>query len=176
MSQLIAKKYTKALTQNIKVEELEEYRKFTSNLLEASYSQKFVDIMDSPEVPKAKKLELIQKIANSTNKRFNNFLNAISQYNRFTMFGEIYKELSLEISNLKNSYDGVVYSTKPLEVNELKDLQKQLSSKLQKNISLTQKESKNQEIKVEVEQLNLEIWFSKNRFESAIIEHILKAI
>jgi len=80
------------------------------------------------------------------------------------------------MANSTKTYAGVVYSDSSIDVKLIDDLSAGLSKKFNSTISLSSVKNDFNGIKVDVEDLGIEINFSKDRIDSQIIEHIIKAI
>jgi len=81
-----------------------------------------------------------------------------------------------DTANTSKTYNGVVYSDSDIDAKVMQDLSSGLSKKFDSNISLDFVKEDFDGIKVDVEDLGIEINFSKTRINSQIIEHIVKAI
>jgi F-type H+-transporting ATPase subunit delta len=81
-----------------------------------------------------------------------------------------------EIAKLAKKYSGVIYSDTKIDAKLITQLSNGLSKKFDSKISLTYKKDSFNGIKVDVEDLGIEINFSKDRINDQMVEHILKAI
>jgi len=77
---------------------------------------------------------------------------------------------------LNNSYEGVGYTNVELDSSDLSSIQEKFAKKFDITLALTQNICDYDGIKVDIEGLGVEIGFSKDRFKSQMIEHILKAV
>jgi F-type H+-transporting ATPase subunit delta len=109
-------------------------------------------------------------------KELNNFLKLIVENGRIELIPDIANELNKIISKKKKSYKGIVYSDSDIDSKVLGDLEKGLGKKFDSKISLSFNKGDFDGIKVDVEDLGIEISFSKSRINNQIVEHILKAI
>jgi F-type H+-transporting ATPase subunit delta len=114
------------------------------------------------------------KIANS--KKVDNFIKILVENKRINVIPTIADELHKYIANATKIYSGVIYSDTDIDANLVEKLSTGLSKKFDSNISLMTVKNDFNGIKVAVEGLGIEINFSKDRIDSQIIEHIIKAI
>ena len=85
----------------------------------------------------------------------------------------IYKK---EIAKINNTYTGIVYSNSDIDATTLNELGSGISKKINSNVTLQFVKNDFDGVKMQIEDLGLEIDFSKSRINTQIIEHILKAI
>jgi F-type H+-transporting ATPase subunit delta len=84
--------------------------------------------------------------------------------------------LKKDVANSTKNYEGIIYSDSDIDAKVIEELSGGLCKKFDSNISLSFVKNDFNGIKVEVEGLGIEIDFSKDRIDSQIIEHIIKAI
>jgi len=95
---------------------------------------------------------------------------------RVSIIPAIAKELKKDIAKTTKTYEGVIYSDSDIDTKVIDQLAQGLSKKFDSTISFSFVKNDFNGIKVEVEGLGIEINFSKDRIDSQIIEHIIKAI
>ncbi len=177
MEELIAKRYVKALKGSLKPKEVGVVDELFKALASGFNDEKFVRIFESRDVPNAQKEEILLSAVKSVKStKVNNFIKLLVENGRINIIPAISSELSKEISRMNKSYSGKVYSDSDIDAKTLTGIGKGLSKKLGATISLEMVKNDFDGIKVEVEDLGVEINFSKNRLNSQLIEHILKAI
>lgn len=177
MEELIAKRYIKALTSGSDVASIENMTTIFTALAQSFKNDKFVSIVNNPNVNSNDKLNILLdavKSANSNN--INNFIKLLVENKRIEIIPAIAAELKKSLSNATKSYNGVVYSDSDIDSSVIEQLSSGLSKKFDSNISLTFVKDDFDGIKVNVDSLGIEINFSKTRINSQIIEHIVKAI
>jgi F-type H+-transporting ATPase subunit delta len=146
-------------------------------LATAFTDEKFLHVIDSRDVAKSQKTEiLLDAVKSAKSDKINNFIKLLVENGRINIIPAISSELSKEISRMNKSYNGKVYSDNDIDAKTLEGISKGLSKKMDATISLEMIKNDFDGIKVEVEDLGIEINFSKNRLNSQLIEHILKAI
>ncbi|NWF65984.1 MAG: F0F1 ATP synthase subunit delta [Campylobacterales bacterium] len=176
MNDIIAKKYAKALISTSTEDKLEEYANSIKKIAEATTIDKFKSIIYSPDVSEEDKTKLLNDIIGECDEKMRNFINALSYHKRFDIFVELYNELKQKISSNKNQYVGYVDSSSLLNEEELKQLNNSFSKKVNSEIILIQRKSDYDGIKVEIDELGIEIGFSKTKLENQMIDFIVKAI
>ncbi|DAB30148.1 MAG TPA: F0F1 ATP synthase subunit delta [Sulfurimonas sp. UBA12504] len=177
MEELIAKRYIKALTSGSDVASIENMFTIFTALAESFKNEKFVSIVNNPNVNSKDKLSILLdavKTANSSN--INNFIKLLVENKRIEIIPALAAELKKSLSNATKTYSGLVYSDSDIDSGVIEQLSSGLSKKFDSNISLTFIKNDFNGIKVNVDSLGVEINFSKSRINSQMIEHIVKAI
>ncbi|TKX31902.1 F0F1 ATP synthase subunit delta [Campylobacter aviculae] len=173
MDNLIAKKYAKAIISRIDEEE------FYKNLLilNSAFSlPKFKDIINSSQIQKDKKLDLLNSFFERINPNFTNFLKILVKNSRLSYIPQIFKELEKQKALKDNISTGIVYSKETLDESIIKELEYKIGSKLDTKIKLENKITLDNGIKIHLEELGYEISFSMKTFQNKISEYILKII
>jgi F-type H+-transporting ATPase subunit delta len=177
MKELIAKRYIKALKEAIGESALENAAVLFDALASEFAKKEFAQLMENPSVSKSEKLEILQSAVKAAkSEAVNNFLALLVENGRINIIPEIADELNKEIARLTKSYSGNVYSKDEIDAATLEGLSAGLGKKVDANIALSFTKSDYDGIKVEVGDLGIEINFSKNRVNTQLIDHILKAI
>ena len=176
MNDLIAKRYVKALLKDQDVNSVSNIYNNIKNIALAYNDEKFISIVSSMEVPTSAKVELITSFIDEGNDNLNNLIKLLADNKRLNIIPGIANELKKEISKLSNSYEGVVYTNVELSQSDLSSIQEKFAKKFNITLALTQNICDYDGIKVDIEDLGVEIGFSKDRLKSQMIEHILKAI
>ena len=177
MEELIAKKYIKAIKNSFDVASMENVSSIFSTLAESFKNAKFVQIIDNPNISKDQKQAILLDAVKSANSNeVNNLIKLLVEHNRLNIIPAIAEVMRKDIANTTKTYIGTVYSDSDIDTKVLEDLSSGLSSKFDSKISLDFIKNDFNGIKVNVEDLGVEINFSKTRINSQIIEHIVKAI
>ncbi|MBI3874058.1 MAG: F0F1 ATP synthase subunit delta [Arcobacter sp.] len=177
MSNLIAKRYVKALVKNRDINHIAKINEQLQFIASAYGDIKFLDIINSIDVTTYKKVDLLLSFIGSDNDYLvNNLLILLGQNRRLLLVPSIAIELNKQYAVLINQYSGNVYSNVTLSSNYLIDVQNKLASKFGVNLKLTNIVCEYDGIKVDIDGLGVEIGFEKNKFKSQMIEHILKAV
>ena len=176
MSDLVAKRYVKALLKDASVNDVSAIYNDIKQIASAYADEKFLSIISSTEVTVAQKVELITSFVENSNQNIKNLIKLLADNKRLDKFPEIADELRKEIAILNNSYEGVVYTNVELSQSDLESMQEKFAKKFDVTLALTQNVCDYDGIKVDIEGLGVEIGFSKDRLKSQMIEHILKAV
>jgi len=177
MEELIAKRYVKALLSGSDVVFAQNITVVFESLAKSFSNEKFLNIVGSTEVDAAKKADLLlEAVKPAESERVNNFIKLLVEHKRINIIPAIAEELRKYVANATKTYNGTVYSDTEIQTNVLNDLSNGLSKKYDSKIVLAFEKIDFNGVKVEVDDLGIEINFSKDRINSQIIEHIIKAI
>lgn len=177
MEELIAKRYVKALKNIFNADELAAVGSVFETIADEFKNEKYSQVMENPNVAKSQKLDILLDATKSVeSKELNSFINLLVEQNRINVIPALSKVIKKEIAKINNSYSGVVYSNNDIEQTTLNELSSEISKKIDSNITLSFVKNDFDGIKMKVEDLGIEIDFSKSRINTQIIEHILKAI
>lgn len=177
MEELIAKRYIKALKASVGVEDLTNISTLFTALAEAFKNETFVNIINNPDVSDTDKSAILLDAVKSANSvSVNNFVLLLVENGRIGIIPAIAKELHKEICRASKNYEGKIYSNGDIDVAAVEGLSTGLGKKVDASIALEFVKSDFDGIKVEVEDLGIEINFSKTRLNSQLVSHILKAI
>ncbi len=177
MQELIAKRYVKSLVEATGVESLVNIAEIF-NAITANFSnEKFVMIMENPEIAKADKESILLDAVKSANSdKLNNLIKLLVENGRISIIPAMAEEMRKEIARSSKNYSGVIYSNEDVDAKTLTDLSTGLGNKVDATVELTFIKSDYDGLKVEVADLDMEINFSKTRVNAQLVEHILKAI
>ncbi|PHQ64757.1 MAG: F0F1 ATP synthase subunit delta [Sulfurimonas sp.] len=177
MEELIAKRYIKALKQSSDIQAMQNMTVVFSALAESFNDAKFIKIIDNPMVSKEQKSEiLLAAVKPAESETINALIKLLVEKNRTSIIPALAEGMRKDTANTSKTYTGVVYSDTAIDAKIIQDLSSGLSKKFDSNISLNFIKDDFNGIKVDVEDLGIEINFSKTRIDSQIIEHIVKAI
>jgi len=177
MEELIAKRYIKALKANADLESMKEMSTVFSTLAQSFKNDKFLNIIDNPNVNvKDKSTILLDAVKQANSSKIDNFIKLLVENKRISIIPAIANELQKDIADSTKTYEGVVYSDTNIDTKLIEDLSAGLGKKFNATITLKSVKNDFNGIKVDVEGLGIEINFSKDRIDSQIIEHIIKAI
>ncbi len=177
MNELIAKKYVQALSKSLDAASLENAAEVFAALAEALEKPEVAAVINAPQVSKEQRVDILTSaVKGAGSKELENLLKLLVENNRISLIGEIATVLKKVIAKEKKSYSGVVYSDSEIDAKVLSELGEGLGKKFDSTISLKFVQSDFDGIRVDVEDLGVEISFSKSRINKQIVEHILKAI
>jgi F-type H+-transporting ATPase subunit delta len=177
MEELVAKRYIKALSETMDKSSMQNMCDLFETLSKEFKNDAFMKIMNNPQIDSSKKEKILLDAVKSVNSvKINNFISLLVEKKRVGIIPAISTELKKNIARENRSYSGTVYSNNDLNSDALKSLSNGLGKKVDANIALEFIKSDFDGIKVEVEDLGIEINFSKSRLTSQLVDHILKAI
>lgn len=176
MSGEIAKKYVNALTKSCDVEALKSVSETLSALSLVYLDKKFVNIIQSPDVTKEQKEAFLLSLIDTADNKLTNFIKLLNQNDRLDLIPKISDELRYQIAVMKNEFCAVISSDFDIPDEKIKMLETSFSKKFDSDIKLSISDEKYPGVKVEIDDLGLEISFSLDRLKAQMSEHILKAI
>ena len=162
MEELIAKRYIKALKSNSDLESMKSVTTIFSALAESFRNDKFVKIIDSPNIDvKDKSKILLDAVKEANSNKVNNFIKLLVENKRINIIPAIANELKKDLAKSTKNYEGVIYSDTDIDTKLIEDLSAGLSKKFDSKIFLASVKNDFNGIKVDVEGLGIEINFSK---------------
>lgn len=176
-SVIIAKRYVQPLIEMCDQASLENLSDILKTVATAFDNPKFIHMMTSNEMNETAKMQLIlDMVAPANSQLVNNLVKLLGENRRLTLIPVIANELTREIARSKREFKGRVYSNNVVDNGTIETIARDLGKKTNSSIALEFVQSDFDGIRVEVDELNIEINFSKNRLNAQIVEHILKAI
>ena len=177
MEELIAKRYVKAIKDSSGIGSMEDVTSVFSALAESFKDDKFIKIIDNPNVASDDKLNiLLDAVKSADSNEINNLVKLIVENGRINIIPAMAEEMRKDLAKSTKTYNGLVYSDSEIEASVMQELSEGLSKKFDSTITLDFIKDDFDGIKVNVEDLGVEINFSKTRINTQIIEHIVKAI
>ncbi len=177
MNELIAKKYVQGLYKSLDAKSLKNAAEVLSTLAKVLNEESIAVVINAPEVTAEQKSDiLISAVKGAKSKELENFIQLLVENKRVELIGDIAEVLKKLIANKERKFSGLVYSDSKIDAKVLKELGDGLGKKFDSKITLSYMKSDFDGIKVDVEDLGVEISFSKSRINKQIVEHILKAI
>jgi len=177
MEELIAKRYIKALSKGSDLASMQNITAVFTVLAESFKNDRFVNIIANPSIKAEEKSNiLLDAVKNANSSKINNFIKLLVENRRINIIPAIAQELKNDLAVTTKMYEGVVYSDTDIDLKVLEELSIGLSKKYDVTVTLAFIKNDFNGIKVEVDGLGIEINFSKDRIDSQIIEHIIKAI
>ncbi len=177
MEELIAKRYIKAIKKSSDIKSMQNMTLIFSALAESFNNEKFIQIINNPDVSKDQKSEiLLSAVKSAKSKDVENLIKLLAEHNRINIIPAIAEVMRKDIATTSKNYNGIVDSDSDISAKVIKDLSSGLGKRFDSNISLEFVKDDFNGIRVDVEDLGVEISFSKSRINSQIIEHIIKAI
>ncbi|MFT7859321.1 MAG: F0F1 ATP synthase subunit delta [Sulfurimonas sp.] len=177
MEELIAKRYVKALKESSDAASMEAISNVFSALSDSFKDEKFLNIVTNPNVTIEEKSNLLlEAVKPADSEKLNNFVKLLAEHRRVEIIPAISDVLKKDIADTTKTYEGTVYSDSDVDAKVVSELGSGLSKKFDASISLDFVKNDFNGIKVAVDGLGIEIDFSKERVNSQMIQHIIKAI
>jgi len=178
MEELIAKRYVNALVDSTTKKQRADFSKVLLSMSEAFSDAIVSEKLASPLLSNDQKTTMVvDGLGEDADVKLLNFIKIIGENGRLDLLPVIAKVLKQAIQIETNKYEGVVTTSTKLKAAELKELQASLSTYTNgASIKLTQEISDLEGIKVSVEDLGIEVNFSKQRVKEQLIDFITKSL
>ena len=176
MRELVAKKYVKALIKGCTDAELAILSGALSELSTAYSVDKFKTIIQSPDVAATQKEAFVLSMLESADNKLINLIKLLSSNDRLGLIPSIAAELNYQISLKKNQFVGEVIGSFEVTDAQLAQLEESFGKKFGATIKLTSQKTDFSGIKIQIDDLGVEVSFSVERLKAQMAEHILKAI
>ncbi|MDR3347904.1 MAG: F0F1 ATP synthase subunit delta [Helicobacteraceae bacterium] len=173
---LAAKRYATALISVSKDKELERILTLLESVSKLFANKKFVEIAKSPLVSAQEKSELLISVLQEKPIKLTNLIMLLADKSRLMALPDIAKEVRFMLAGKQSTYNGVVYSHKPLDEAKVKKLAAALTKRLNADIRLTQSDKPYNGVKVSIDELGVEADFSQTQIRSQILGHILRGL
>jgi len=176
MDKLIAKKYAKALMESGDDATLSRRLEILKAIGEAMIDARIKEFITSPLVEKEKKAELLLSVMNAEDDGVANLIKLMNEKGRLDLIPDLVAIVEFERKKHSNRFEGTIYTDEKLSKESVKKLEKTLEKYSGAQIDLAQMKSDQAELKVEVEDLGIELSFSREKVKQALIDHIQKAL
>ncbi|RUM72306.1 MAG: F0F1 ATP synthase subunit delta [Sulfurovum sp.] len=175
MEELIAKRYVQALSSTIKNKE--EAAIVLDTLAMAIKDEKIQKVLLSPVVSDEKKTEMIlAALDKNVDASIVNFIKILGENKRLDLIPVIANVLNTDLQKASNNYAGVVKSNETLNAKTLSQLEETLEKYTGSAIKLAQDKSDFDGLRVIVNDLGIEVNFSKQRVKEQLIDFIKKSL
>jgi len=175
MEELIAKRYAKALSSVSK--DVGAVAEVFTTLSSVISSDEVQTVLTSPIIQDDKKTEMVlSSLAKETDATLINFIKILGENKRLDIIPAIAKVLNADIQRLSNTYEGVLLSKEKLEASALSKLEETLKKYTGASIKLQQEISELDGLRVAVDDLGIEVNFSKQRVKEQLIDFIKKSL
>jgi len=177
MEELIANRYVNALVDVTSSEERSTFSEVLSTVAGTFEDNSVAEMLSSPLVSAEQKTSFVlDGLGKGSDAKLQNFIKIIGENGRLDLLPTIAKKLNQAIQKETNKYEGVVTSSNTLSKAELTELQNSLKTYTGSTINLTQEQSDLDGIKVSVNDLGIEVNFSKQRVKEQLIDFITKSL
>ncbi len=175
MEELIAKRYAKALSSAKK--DLKESLELLNLLSKAICDSEIQKVLASPIVSSQQKTQMLVDALNGTNDTILiNFIKILGENKRLDLIPAITKVLNADAQKKSNIYQGVLRSKESLGAEALSSLEETLKRYTGSSVKLTQEKSELDGMRVSVDDLGIEVNFSKQRVKEQLIDFIKKSL
>ena len=177
MEELIARRYVNALAEVASSEEKVVYSEVLNAIALLFKDESIIERVTSPLISSADKTAFVlEGLGEDSDMNLQNFIKILGENNRLDLIPIIAKSLNLELQKERNEYEGTVVASNLLSASELEELQNSLQTYTGSIINLTQVQSDLDGIKISVEDLGIEVNFSKQRVKEQLIDFITKSL
>ena len=174
MEELIAKRYAQALSSVSK--DLPGILEVLNVLSEVISSSEIKSTLISPIISSEQKTAMVLSVISADDKILVNFIKILGENKRLDLIPAITKVLNTDQQRVSNEYEGVLKSTSSLDESTLANLEETLKKYTGSTIKLTQEKSDLDGVRVSVDDLGIEVNFSKQRVKEQLIDFIKKSL
>jgi F-type H+-transporting ATPase subunit delta len=174
MEELIAKRYAQALSSVSK--DLPAMLEVLNVLSEVTSSPEIRSTLISPIISSEQKTAMILSAVSDDDNILVNFIKVLGENKRLDLIPAITKVLNSDQQRVSNEYEGVLKSASLLDEAALGDLEETLKKYTGSTIKLTQEKTDLEGLRVSVDDLGIEVNFSKQRVKEQLIDFIKKSL
>ncbi|MDD2450768.1 MAG: F0F1 ATP synthase subunit delta [Sulfurovum sp.] len=175
MEELIARRYVQALSAVSR--DVPADAALLATLAEVISEKKVMNALTSPIIAAEKKTDMVLKaLGESADSAMKNFIKILGENKRLDLIPIVSKVLNKELQKKSNQYEGIVKSAHLLDDAALADLEDTLQKYTGAMIKLAQEKSELDGLRVTVEDLGIEVNFSKERVKEQLIDFITKSL
>jgi F-type H+-transporting ATPase subunit delta len=174
MEELIAKRYAQALSSVSK--DLSGILEVLNVLSEVISSSEIKSTLTSPIISSEQKTEMVLSAISDDDNILVNFIKVLGENKRLDLIPAITKVLNTDQQRVSNEYEGVLKSTSSLDESTLANLEETLKKYTGSTIKLTQEKTDLEGLRVSVDDLGIEVNFSKQRVKEQLIDFIKKSL
>ena len=177
MEELIAKRYAKALMEISDSKNLEADIAALKNLSSEMEDKNVKEIVVSPLISNDKRFELlVEPLKEKLDDKLYKLLAVMNSHGRLSLLPKVVELLEYEMKRTKNSFEGTVSSDGTVKREDIVKLEKRLADYTGSNIKLKESGTKIDGIKVEVDDLGIELSYSKDRVKADLLAFIQQGL
>ena len=176
MEELVAKRYVNALSEVASSEQKAEYSVILNTIAELLKDDKIAERLTSPLISSTQKTAFVLDGIKGSDSNLENFIKILGENSRLDLIPTIARSLNQELQKESNNYEGTVTASNTLSDADIENLQNSLKTYTGSTIKLRQVQSDLEGIKVTVEDLGIEVNFSKQRVKEQLIDFITKSL
>lgn len=173
MRSALSQRYSSAFVEVCGVQGCQDFLKKEAKLGALFKDADFLELIHNPFVSYTQKYEVINGVLGFDDEKIQRFLLLLAKSERLSLLPEIVSEISAGASSQKKAYRAVVYCNSKMSAEMLEKISKTLCEKLNLAVEIEEKEWEKDGIKCVIEELDLEISFSKEIFVSSLQKYIL---
>ncbi len=175
MEELIAKRYATALSSVCS--DVSGTAKILNVLSEALSDENVMRVLTSPIISEDDKTKMVlAALGDAADEKLANFIRTLGEHKRLDLIPSVARVLNADLQKAANKYEGVVSSGKKLAKEDLERLEETLAQYTGAKIKLKQQKSDLDGIRVAVDDLGIEVNFSKQRVKEQLIDFIKKSL
>ena len=174
MEELIAKRYAQALSSVSK--DLPGILEVLNVLSEVISNSEIKSTLTSPIISSESKTAMILSALSDDDITLVNFIKVLGENKRLDLIPAITKVLNSDQQRVSNEYEGVLQSASSLDEATLANLEETLKKYTGSTIKLTQEKTDLDGLRVSVDDLGIEVNFSKQRVKEQLIDFIKKSL
>lgn len=177
MKDQIAKRYTDALVDGMSTDDIVALQEIFASLTTTLEDDKIKAVFSSPYMNDAQREEILLKaVASAKSDKVNNIIKLLVEKRRVDVFGAIADSLALIVAKQNKAYAGTIFANSDIQKETLKKFSDNIGKKVDANISFESVKDDYNGVKVAVDDLGIEVSFSKSNVRNQMIQHILKSI
>ncbi len=174
MEELIAKRYAKALS--LVSNNIEDIVEVLNVLSEVIQTEEVKSVLTSPLVGDVEKTKMILSAISDNDNTLVNFIKVLGENKRLDLIPAIVKVLNADLQKELNQYEGILKSSEKLGQETLSKLEETLKRYTGSEIKLKQEKTDLDGLRVCVDDLGIEVNFSKKRVKEQLIDFITKSL
>ena len=176
MEELIAKRYVDALLGVADKKERTEYVQVINGIAESFSDPKVLAMVEAPIISTDAKVDtILSALGKDVDAKLSNFIKLLAEHKRLGLMPQIAKVLNAQIQKETNSYTGIIKSNTKLDAAEIVKLEKTLDRYTGSKIKLSEELTDLDGLRVDVNDLGIEVNFSKERVKEQLIDFIMKS-
>jgi F-type H+-transporting ATPase subunit delta len=178
MEELVAQRYAKAIFAIKDSGLIGQYADILTKLSNAFNSAPSIkNGLNSPLLSDESKTQsILDALGKKADAKLINFIKILGENKRLALIPAIAKIVNAELQKEQNSYQGVIKSQKSLSKSEVAELEDALAKYTGSKILLVQEISDFEGLRVAVEDLGIEVNFSKQRVKEQLIDYINRSL
>ncbi len=175
IDELISKRYANALSSFKK--KLPQSLVLLNRLSEVLADKDISSVISSPMVSSKLKTEMIiSSLGEGVDNTLINFIKILGENRRLDLIPIITKLLNREQQVISNEYEGILQSASIIDDESVTNLEETLKRYTGATIKLTQESTELDGLKVVIDDLGIEVNFSKQRVKEQLIDFITKSL